>query len=112
MNTSKSTRPFKKIFKENLLEIFSFKFLLLPVAISLIKSLGSTEFLVAYVSFFLDVFTWFYSVGIFLADAFLRAVYWYARERNPSYIKKQEAYEKSKAEKESKKSAQTGETES
>lgn len=112
METSKSIRPFKKILKENLLEIVSLKFLLLPAAISLIKSLGSTEFLISYVSFFLDVFTWVYSIGIFLADAFLRAVYWYARERNPSYIKKQEAYEKAKAEKDAKKSAQSSKAES
>lgn len=39
-------------------------------------------------------------------------IYAWSRVRNPTYIKKQEAYEKWKAEKESKKSAQSDETES
>lgn len=35
-----------------------------------------------------------------LLDGFIWAIYWYLRTRNPTYIKKQEAYEKWKAEKE------------
>ena len=43
---------------------------------------------------------WLIWILIIFVDAIVRAVYWHARERNPTYIKKQEAYEKWKAEKE------------
>lgn len=46
-----------------------------------------------------------------LFAGFIWALYWYLRVRNPTHIKKQEAYEKWKAGKESKKSAQPVETE-
>jgi hypothetical protein len=98
-------RSFKKLFFENLMELFSFKFLLLPVAVAFIKSLNADELAIAFFQVFLEPFTWYYSFGIFVADAFIRAAYWYARERNPNYIKKMEAYEKWKAEKEAKKNA-------
>ena len=91
-----SPRLFKKLFVENLMELFSFKFLLLPVAVAFIKSLNADELAIAFFQVFLEPFTWYYSFVIFVADAFIRAAYWYARERNPNYIKKMEEYERKK----------------
>lgn len=89
------------------MELFSLKFLLLPIGVAFIKSLNSDEAVMMFFRAFLDAVTWAYSLLIFFADAFVRAIYWYARERNPRYIKKMEAYEKMKQEKEAAKSKET-----
>lgn len=96
-------RSFEKILKENLLELISVKFFLLPLAVALIKSLDASNFLDEFFKCVFDVFTWIFSCVIFLADAFLRATYWYARERKPSYIKKMQEQEERPAAKEAQK---------
>lgn len=95
-------RPFKKILRENLMEFFSLKFLLLPLAIALIKSFDANDYLSTFVKHVFDFLTWIYASAIFLADAFLRALYWYARERKPSYIKKMREQDEWMAAKEAK----------
>jgi predicted membrane protein len=46
---------------------------------------------------------WFWLIIVSLADAVIRAAYWYRRFRNPKYIKKQKAYELARAHKEAQK---------
>jgi hypothetical protein len=101
-------RPFKKILKENLLELLSLKFLLLPLAVAFIKSLDASIFFDEFWKRFFDIYTWIISFAIFFADAFLRATYWYARERKPSYIKKMQEQEERQAAKEAQKHQSVG----
>lgn len=96
-------RPFKKILIENLVEIFSLKFFLLPLSVALIKSLDASNFINDFLGLFFDISTWIFSSVIFFADAFLRATYWYARERKPSYIKKMQEQEERQSAKEAEK---------
>jgi hypothetical protein len=104
-------RTFKEHLLSNLSELGTWRVFAMPVGVFLIVLIKSPEhFLPIYLALIKSPL----ALGIWIvgatADLILRAIYWHARERNPTYIKKQEAYEKWKAEKDLKKSLEQDKT--
>ncbi len=88
---------------ENLQDIASWRALVIPLAVFIPIVINHPHNSIDVILYLItSQLAWFIFFLLFVADALIRAAYWYARERNPTYINKQEAYEKWKAEKEAK----------
>lgn len=97
-------RSFRKMFSENLRDIASWRSLVIPFAVffPIVINHPSNSIEVIW-ELITSPVAWVIYLLLFFFDALIRAAYWYARERNPSYIKKQEAYERLSGENELKK---------
>lgn len=101
-------RSFRAMFLENLYDINSWRALVIPLAVFFPIAVNYPDsFLKIIWSLIVSPKAWLIYFLLFVLDAFVRAIYWYARERNPRYIRKMEAYEKIKEAKEAVKSKET-----
>ncbi len=93
-------RSFKRMVTENLRDIASWRALVIPLAVIAPMIMNHPRDSIDVIwNLITSPLAWGIYLLLFVADALIRAAYWYVRERNPAYIKKQEAYEKWNSEK-------------
>lgn len=93
-------RNFWPMVIENLLDVFSLRVLIIPVGVLLSISVAHpSEAMAVMLKLLSSTRAWVIFLGIFVADAFIRAAYWYSYERSPRYKRRQEELERWQAEK-------------
>lgn len=98
MNSLQKT--IKQLLRENLAEVVSIRVFALPVGVFLIFLINKpTQAIEIFIEVIKQPISWVIWIAASVGDAFIRAIYWYFRLRNPRYIKKQEEFERWKAEK-------------
>lgn len=82
-------RSLKEHFRDNFQELFTWRIFAIPVGAFLIVWIREPEYGLEIFSMFLRYpLAWLLWLGVAITDAMLRAIYGYARERKPRYIKR------------------------